>query len=887
MSEGREKRDLVLPPGSYAYMQDTTKGIIKTYAGPTVINQTAQDMPVRYNSKAGTFEKCSSLEESVRLNPVAVEGFYVTLLNPAKKDNRHPDEGQATASAELDIGRKVNIPGPANFALWPGQAATVIRGHHLRSNQYLLVRVYNEDEARRNWSKAVIKLADPSTGSDPSKTEGDTKTQVPEVKVTALPPTDLTVGKLFIIRGTEVSFYIPPTGITVVEDGKDTVGKPVYVREALTLERLEYSILVDENGRKRYEYGPAVVFPQPTERFIQSKDDRGEPTKKFRAIELNELQGIHIKVIADYTDDKTKKSHKAGDELFITGKDTAIYYPREEHSAIKYDGKTKHFSTAVPAGEARYVMNRMTGDIKMVKGPAMLLPDPRTEIIVRRVLSEKQAGLWYPGNAEVMEYNRGLRALVAQAPTTRTGTVSEGELERKTKGALRSRSLGDTNMNIGAAYLSASAAPVAAAAAALMESSQVSKEQGYVGDEFVRGSTYTAPRSITLETKFQGVPTIELWTNYAAMFVSKSGGRRVEVGPKTVLLGYDESMEVLELSTGKPKTTDNLLKTVYLRVENNKVADIVQVETIDHVQVELRLSYLVNFEGEEKEKWFAVENYVKFLCDHVRSVLKGAIRKTRIEDFYTNSTDVIRSILLGADKKGMLFEANHMRMSDVEVLGVTIRDDRIRQLLDNSQLLVVQTNIEVSNLKRNLDVTKEKESLSREEAQTRAETTKLRNELDKELLASSLALTLAKLACALQELDQQKKLVTEKQELEKQEAESKVSIDKMLGDRKLEQTQAEQTQRIEFLKAEAEATISKFKAVEGNFTNALMALSNNETLIKAAEAWSFQKVVGGENITDALSKVFAGTPLAALVKQVAGNGAPIVAKSTTGQQPAV
>jgi hypothetical protein len=33
----------------------------------------------------------------------------------------------------------------------------------------------------------------------------------------------------------------------------------------------------------------------------------------------------------------------AGDELFLTGKDTAIYYPREEHSAIKYDGKIKHF----------------------------------------------------------------------------------------------------------------------------------------------------------------------------------------------------------------------------------------------------------------------------------------------------------------------------------------------------------------------------------------------------------------------------------------------------------------------------------------------------------------------------------------------------------------
>ena len=32
MAEIREKRDLVLPPGTYAYMQDVTKGVVKTYA---------------------------------------------------------------------------------------------------------------------------------------------------------------------------------------------------------------------------------------------------------------------------------------------------------------------------------------------------------------------------------------------------------------------------------------------------------------------------------------------------------------------------------------------------------------------------------------------------------------------------------------------------------------------------------------------------------------------------------------------------------------------------------------------------------------------------------------------------------------------------------------
>ena len=49
MDERQSKRDLVLAPSEYAYMQDVTKGIVKTYTGPTVINPTAQERPVLFN----------------------------------------------------------------------------------------------------------------------------------------------------------------------------------------------------------------------------------------------------------------------------------------------------------------------------------------------------------------------------------------------------------------------------------------------------------------------------------------------------------------------------------------------------------------------------------------------------------------------------------------------------------------------------------------------------------------------------------------------------------------------------------------------------------------------------------------------------------------------
>jgi major vault protein len=200
----------------------------------------------------------------------------------------------------------------------------------------VLVRVLNEDEARRNWASAVIK---------PATAEG----AAPQATPASEPPADLGVGKLLVIRGTDVSFYIPPTGLGVVPDDRER-----YVRDALTLERLEYSILVDQNGNKRYERGPQVVFPSPTEVFVEQGGQR-----KFPAIELSELHGLHIKVIAPYTEGA--KTFREGDELFITGKETAIYYPREEHSLIRVEGRDRHGAVAIPAGEGRYVVDRTTG----------------------------------------------------------------------------------------------------------------------------------------------------------------------------------------------------------------------------------------------------------------------------------------------------------------------------------------------------------------------------------------------------------------------------------------------------------------------------------------------------------------------------------------------
>ncbi len=813
MDERNAKRDLVLAPSEYAYMQDVTKGIIKTYTGPTVINPTAQERPVAFNSANKQFEPCT-LELAVQQIAIAPEGYYLMLKNPSTKDD-HPVAGGVQPSPDLDVGRKITITGPCAFALWPGQMVKLVQGHHLRSNQYLLVRVYNEDEAKKHWSKAVIKPASDATT---------------DVAPASRVPPDLTVGKLLLIKGTDVSFYIPPTGVGVVPDEHGP-----YVREALTLERLEYCILVDQNGKKRYERGPQVVFPEPTEAFIAS--DSGE--RKFRAVELNEIQGLHIKVIAPYSEGG--HAHKEGDELFITGKETAIYYPREEHSLVRYDGREKHFAVAVPAGEGRYVMNRKSGEINLQRGPAMLLPNPIDEVMVRRVLTDRECATWYPGNAEVLAYNRALRAI---DDSGRAGAVVENEVQKK-------------QARVAVAQQIAMGPPPADAK---------------FPDALDRSNSYTKPRTVVFNTRYEGVPSLTTWVGYAVLVVDKAGNRRVEQGPKNLLFKYDETLEIVQLSTGTPKTTDKLIDTVFLRVLNNKVSDRCIVETSDHVAVTLKYSMRVNFEGEPL-RWFEVENYVKFLCDHVRSVLKGSAKKTTIETFYASAVEIIRDSILGkADDKairvGMKFPENGMRITDVEVLEVQIDDADIAELLSAAQHEAVEANVAILRARRELDMTQKQEAISRDVADARAATAKRLAEIEVDATADRLRVALAAVKAELDGAEAAKAATIAKNAVTDADHASELARRRTTAELDASIQGAHQALVTAALQAEVEAAVKRFGAAQGGFSEALLALSNHEVLAKVAEAMSVQAFVGGKTLTDVIDKVFAGTPLAGLMDRV-------------------
>lgn len=803
------QKDFVLAMNEYCYVLNKTSGKITTRVGPTTITTSAQDALIVFNTKTKKFEEISDFEKAKKLFVSAPEGWYVILKNPAENGS-HPPVGMSE-NPEIVVGKKVNISGPISFPLYAGQMAKVVRGHKLRSNQYLLARVYDAEAAKESTSTMV----------DINGNEIEDKKN------------DYFVGQLMIIKGTEISFYIPPTGIEIIPQtpyGDD------YVRDAVTLERLEYVILKDEDGEKRYVHGPAVVFPKPTETFTASKKN----SVIFRALELSPISGIYVKVIADYKDDNGTE-HKTGEELFITGNDQMIYYPRPEHAMIQYDGKYMHHAIAIPAGEGRYILNRLTGEIKTIAGPRMYLPDPRTEVVVRRKLSTNDCALMFPGNTEAMLYNAGLTEKAMESAAK--------------KGIVNST---DAINNV---YATANQE----ATLAIFEANS----------NISRGVSYTKPRTITLDTKYEGVVSIDVWSGFAINVISKGGKSDIVVGPTTRLLDYDETLEAIKIG-GKT--------TAFLPISDNKIEDTITVQTSDFVDFKVKLEYSMEFLKDYKDRWFNVDDIESHLRDRLRILIKNVARKYTVDNFYKNYESILRNeILNNSDIKekitgkknttspvGRVFSENGMLIKDVNVSLVSI-EKSVAELLNSHQANIIQQTVNLADAELRTANEQKIIALDKETAEKRAELDKYKAELKQTALKEQIARESERKALYDAQEKASKEAEKELQKVLDAIQEAKLARDKKADDAKIETEKA--LADIEKTKQEAyAATVAKImESVGPDLTAALSATANESVTRAIASAVSPYSMAKGESISKTVDTLLRGTPLDKVIRDISDN----------------
>jgi major vault protein len=480
------------------------------------------------------------------------------------------------------------------------------------------------------------------------------------------------------------------------------------------------------------------------------------------------------------------------------------------------------------------VLDRKKGTVDLIKGPRMFLPDPRTQVVVRRILDPEIVKLLYPGNQKAIQVNDQLRQL------------SEG-------------------LSVGEHLESREAARAALFATT---ADRRGRSEEFVGDSFRRGTTYTPPRTVVLDTKYEGAVAVNIWPGYAVLVTNKTGERRVEIGPKMVLLDYDETLMPLELSTGRPKDDRNLLRTVYLRVLNNQVGDLVTVETRDLVKVNVSISYRVNFEGssaEEQQRWFGVENYVKVLADHARSRMRNAAKRHGIQEFYTNTIDIVREAILGKipeaggeKRSGLAFSENGMRVYDVEVLEVSIEDDHVGNLLVRAQSEALSGAIQVSAAEQAAERTKRLEALKREGIEEQEKTAEKQSEVAKKVIGRNLIKQIAEAQSEFQVAQEKQKTLDANLEANRKSEEQKIEL-----------ARKNATQELERLQKETEEYVKRMGAVSNDMVAALHLFGDKLFVEKVVEAIGPMALATGVTTADIFGQVFKGTPFESVMKALA------------------
>jgi major vault protein len=159
------------------------------------------------------------------------------------------------------------------------------------------------------------------------------------------------------------------------------------------------------------------------------------------------------------------------------------------------------------------------------------------------------------------------------------------------------------------------------------------------------------------------------------------------------------------------------------------MTDVVVVETSDHARLSLKVSYNWHFEINrddkvEADKLFQVPDFVGDNCKTVASRIRGAVAAHTFDAFHKNSAAIIKKAVFGADEHGdsndsITFEANALKITNIDIQSVEPVDQRTRDALQKS----VQLAIEIT--------TKSQEATARHEAERREQEARGRLERQK------------------------------------------------------------------------------------------------------------------------------------------------------------
>lgn len=864
------------------------------HVGPTEFTPSANDRIVRSNDRGG-FEAAPM---EARPFVMAKDGEYVVLSNPVREAalDDAAKNGAFIAGGnkekELVSGTKRIIPGPCSFPLWPGQSAEVRPAHKLGANQYLLVEVVGEVDERAPYFRLVIESAGLSSAVID---QGDEAESVPSAgpRSPGSPAEgSLRLGQRIVIQGRHTQLFIPPSGIEIVPpveeqepkegDADDAIAQlpPAVIEECVKLVALvregvsqkQFSTLKSEiRHRQDLAIGQRAIILAALDQAFEARPNAGKRADRDRRITgpadpyARRAVVLGPKEFCILFDADGKPRIVRGparvfpgphDTFLQRGSRRRVYdaYELAEHQAlwlriitpITRERLAKH----LPPGFSLEREEYEAGAELVVRGrPSVFFPFIETEV-VNPITREPHVGNDHDSviiDAIGVDPKSGI-----YVRDLRTGVVSmiRGEtsylVDPRTSEHVRRR--------------------VSSEEWALwVDHAQLVKGRGV--EKAAEPTTVSSPWALSIT-----VPAGE------ACLVASRHGRRVEIGPKVFLLEYEEEIAPVRLSKGPSKDGHVTVTTAFLRVTGGRVADTFEIESSDFVKLRVKLGFTGRFEG-EPERWFSVDDPVKLLADHVRAVVRAAVRELPLARVARDASKIVKQALFGQERE-LRFEECGMVVDSCEVLKLDIVDAALAEAFSSAQRDAVKLQIADEQAARRLDSERLKDVIDAEEhAIVRAAVTRrAESQIVDAEAEHRLGLAKIQLRYAAQEVETAREQALAaarlREELEAAERRCEAQVDRRKkeaeGDAlaneaiyRVEEAHLSKVAALELERARAlaEAEAVRLQAVQPELVGALHAAADAEVMKAAATNMNLVSLLGGKSPQELFEHLLSGTPL--------------------------
>jgi major vault protein len=282
---------------------------------------------------------------------------------------------------------------------------------------------------------------------------------------------------------------------------------------------------------------------------------------------------------------------------------------------------------------------------------------------------------------------------------------------------------------------------------------------------------------------------------------------------------------------------------------------------------------LVRFRDSHKDKWFAVDNYVQHMCDHLRSKVGNVVRRMGVQAFHSNATDTLRDIVLGTkDKDGnrspWFCDDDGLEIYDVEVTNVTIKDIKINNLLTSAKQEALAEQIELERQNQKLALTKGVEEAKRNIMLETDKSLALRDELQAKSAAraDNNDLEEARREALIKEAKKQgertaAEVEAETEAIERESARLNKELEKLFAEADLDRA-------VRKLAAEADSTEKRLKAVQPGLVEALIAASTTSVLKDVVPQMGALAFTNNQDLETTLNTMVKGTAAEDLIKNL-------------------